>query len=61
MPGLVKVKILAQGGSLSMVEYNNKRWQVYTGNLTNQITQKTPEGFVTYAWISSVYLNKEWK
>lgn len=58
---LVRVKILAQGSSITMVEWNGKRWEVDTRDLTNQITTSTNEGFITYAWINRLFLQKEWK
>lgn len=57
----VRVRLLAQGGGISMVEYEGKRYEVFTRDITNPITQNTREGFVTYVWINRAYLTKLWK
>lgn len=57
---LVRVQLLAEGTYKAVVAYQGKKYEVDRVDLSNQITTNTRHGFVTYAWINSVYLNKEW-
>lgn len=58
MSKFVKVKLLAQGGIISLIEYNNEIFQVYTNTLHNYDTKITNEGFITYCHINPIYLKQ---
>ena len=58
MSKFAKVKLLAQGGVISLVEYQNITYQVYTNTLHNCITESTNAGFITYCHINPVYLKQ---
>ena len=61
MPALVKVKLLASGETISMVERNNVKYEVYTNTLQNCETKNESDGFVTYCYINPIYLTKVWR
>lgn len=62
MPQLVRVKIIAEPSKYNtVVDYVGQKYLVKTANLSNYITQSTAEGFVTYAYINSVFLTRKWQ
>lgn len=60
MPQLVRVKLLAEGQYKAVVGYGGKKYEVSKSDLSNYVTRQENGGFVTYAWINNVFLNKEW-
>jgi hypothetical protein len=57
----VRVKILAGNKHYTVVEYKGKQYEVDNYLLTNHIRQSTTDGFINYAWVNPVNLQKEWR
>ncbi len=56
------VRVIVIGGNniYTIVEYNKKKYQVANHLLTNHISQSTSKGFINYAWINPLNLQREW-